>query len=302
MNEYIQGPPSNARPVSKGLYLTLIILGESLGWLLLGHTIYFAFLLGPTIYFAFFKSALYIMFLSITSIISIVGRIAFLVLLYKSWQTIQDSQTRTTPGKAVGFLFIPFFSLYWMFVAYYGLAVEYNKYIERNNISVSKLPEGLFLSHPILRLLFPFALAVIDPIIANHMCNGINNLAYYVPIPEPEPKPEPNPTIPLPVTPKSFAVLIAESGPLRGQTFKLVPKSSYVIGRAGDITIPEEDKTTSREHARVRDENGNFVIYDMGSTNHIYINGEKADRKVLLDGDKIKIGQNVFRFQMVRGK
>ncbi len=111
-----------------------------------------------------------------------------------------------------------------------------------------------------------------------------------------------NRTIPLVVTPKSFAVLIAESGPLRGQTFKLVPKSSYVIGRAGDITIPEEDKTTSREHARVRDENGNFVIYDMGSTNHIYINGEKADRKVLLDGDKIKIGQNVFRFQMVRGK
>ena len=111
-----------------------------------------------------------------------------------------------------------------------------------------------------------------------------------------------NRTVPYLLTPKTFAVLISESGPLRGQTFKLNPKNSYIIGRAGDITIPSEDKTTSREHAKIRDENSNFVIYDMGSTNHTYVNGERVDRKILLDGDRIKIGQNIFRFQIVRGK
>jgi len=102
------------------------------------------------------------------------------------------------------------------------------------------------------------------------------------------------------LTPSSFAILIAESGPLVGQTFKLIQGGSYVVGRAGDIAIPPEDKTVSREHARIRDENGKFVLYDMGSTNHTYVNEERVDRKVLLDGDKIKIGQTVFRFQWVK--
>ena len=31
-----------------------------------------------------------------------------LVLCYKIWNTIQDDYVRTTPGKAIGFLFIPF--------------------------------------------------------------------------------------------------------------------------------------------------------------------------------------------------
>jgi len=298
MDEYVQWKPLNVKPVSKGLYLTLIILGVSLGWILLI----------PMIYFLIFdvEVSLTLSFLAI--IIFLIGQITFLVLLYKGWEAIQDYQTRTTPGKAIGFLFIPLFNIYWMFVAYYGFAVEYNKFIRRNNINVPYLPEGLFLSHPILTLIFPIPLVIIDPIIANHICNGINNLAYYQPLRETiqEPKPEPRlkyePTTQYPITKETFAVLISESGPLRGQTFKLNPKNSYIIGRAGDITIPSEDKTTSREHAKIRDENGNFVIYDMGSTNHTYVNGERVDRKILLDGDRIKIGQNIFRFQIVRGK
>ena len=32
-----------------------------------------------------------------------------------------------SPGKAVGFLFIPFFNYYWIFVVFRGFAVEFNK-------------------------------------------------------------------------------------------------------------------------------------------------------------------------------
>ena len=40
---------------------------------------------------------------------------------------IQAGGVRTTPGKAVGFLFIPFFNLYWVFTTYVGLAKDWNR-------------------------------------------------------------------------------------------------------------------------------------------------------------------------------
>jgi hypothetical protein len=54
------------------------------------------------------------------------------ILLYQFWKVIQDEQTFTTPGKAVGFLFIPFFSYYWIFRAVGSLTVEQNRFIERH--------------------------------------------------------------------------------------------------------------------------------------------------------------------------
>lgn len=54
------------------------------------------------------------------------------ILIYKLWQVIQDGHARTTPGKAIGFLFIPFFNLYWYYVAFHGLARDMNGYIERH--------------------------------------------------------------------------------------------------------------------------------------------------------------------------
>jgi hypothetical protein len=78
--------------------------------------------------------------------------IVWLVLIYKAWAAIQDGHARTSPGKAVGFLFIPFFNVYWMFQAYWGLAKDYNAYVDRHATPAPKLSEGLFLSLPILIL------------------------------------------------------------------------------------------------------------------------------------------------------
>jgi hypothetical protein len=54
------------------------------------------------------------------------------ILLYKVWNLIQDGHARTSPEKAVGFLFIPFFNFYWMFVALYGLTVDLGRYPRRH--------------------------------------------------------------------------------------------------------------------------------------------------------------------------
>jgi len=49
------------------------------------------------------------------------------IVHYKCWKAVPTEIARTTPGKAVGFLFIPFFSFYWAFVSYQGLAEDLNK-------------------------------------------------------------------------------------------------------------------------------------------------------------------------------
>jgi len=83
---------------------------------------------------------------------SIIPTIIGYVLLYKAWQAIQDGQPRTTPGKAVGFLFIPFYNFYWMFIAYWGWAKDCNTYIASKGFSVAPIPEKLYLAFPIIML------------------------------------------------------------------------------------------------------------------------------------------------------
>jgi hypothetical protein len=50
--------------------------------------------------------------------------IIWLVWLYKAWDAVPEEFRSTTPGQAVGFLFIPFFSLYWVFRAVPGLSAS----------------------------------------------------------------------------------------------------------------------------------------------------------------------------------
>jgi len=118
--------------LSKSFYVGSIVGGSLLGGIMVGMGAWFGYLL-----------VLYS------------GVIGF-VLLYKVWAAIQDGHARTTPGKAVGYLFIPFFQLYWVFQAYWGYAKDYNSYITRHNISTSRLPEGLFLAYCIVPFVYVF--------------------------------------------------------------------------------------------------------------------------------------------------
>jgi hypothetical protein len=83
--------------------------------------------------------------------------IAFVKFLNNCWETIQDDGfAMTTPQKATGFLFIPIFNLYWVFVAYYGLSKQINEYIDRHNLdSRFKSKKGQTLAFCIL-LFIPF--------------------------------------------------------------------------------------------------------------------------------------------------
>ena len=65
---------------------------------------------------------------SLISIPILVPTVVFTCILhYRCWAAVPKEVARTTPGKAVGFLFIPFFNFYWAFVSYQGLAEDLHK-------------------------------------------------------------------------------------------------------------------------------------------------------------------------------
>ena len=135
--------------LSKGFYLGSIIGGMGVGMVLYIIGIILAIVemdrwrpnWGPPIFL-----------LLVGLVVLVYGAIMWLRLVYKSWKAVQDGHARTTPGKAVGFLFIPFYNFYWIFQAFWGFAKDCNKYIERHNSPAPKLPEGLFLAFSILSL------------------------------------------------------------------------------------------------------------------------------------------------------
>lgn len=91
------------------------------------------------------------------------------ILIYKFWKVVQDGYARTTSGRAVGFLFIPLFNIYWFFHAYYGLAKDLNGYMNRNFRFMSDLK--LHRAHPIIALSFVIFYWIM--IISNIVIEGI---------------------------------------------------------------------------------------------------------------------------------
>lgn len=73
-----------------------------------------------------------------------------LIWIYSAWSAIPadyritSTGKRVSPGEAVGFLFIPFFNLYWMFVASGGLCDALD-YLLRSAGSTRTAPKGLSL-------------------------------------------------------------------------------------------------------------------------------------------------------------
>jgi hypothetical protein len=84
---------------------------------------------------------------------AIASMVLFYIILYRNWQLIQDGYARTTPGKAVGFQFIPFFNLYWIFEAYPGLVRDTNAYIQRHALPLKLQDTGLATAFCVLTLL-----------------------------------------------------------------------------------------------------------------------------------------------------
>ncbi len=83
-------------------------------------------------------------------------------------------------------------------------------------------------------------------------------------------------------------LIIIQSGPNKGQQFK-INRDNIIIGRQeGDIII--KDDTISRRHAEIINSNGKYFIRDNNSTNGTFINNKRVDQSPLSNGDMIRLG------------
>jgi predicted Zn finger-like uncharacterized protein len=83
-----------------------------------------------------------------------------LVLYYRMWAAIQDREVSISPAKAVLFLFIPVFNVYWMLNMLIGFAEDYSSFIQRHSIKIKELPVMLFIIYAFLSLLTAIVVTV----------------------------------------------------------------------------------------------------------------------------------------------
>lgn len=109
----------------------------------------------------------------------VVAGIIQLVYLARAWRCLAYSNPRTTPGKAVGFMFIPGFNMYWNFVAIRGFAEDWNRIVSQhpNLIRAPRMGEGVFLTYCIGTFIPPLAMVMWFPMMAQ-ICKAINFMAF----------------------------------------------------------------------------------------------------------------------------
>lgn len=80
------------------------------------------------------------------------------------------------------------------------------------------------------------------------------------------------------------------------RTYSLA-KPVVMLGRLPESDVVVSDPGASRQHARISNSNGEFVLDDLGSTNGTLVNDEAVRERVLGDGDRITIGETVLEFR-----
>ncbi len=129
---------------------------------------------------------------------------------------------------------------------------------------------------------------------------GASSPNYPVQAPYPDARSNPNlPSIPsaplVNVPPARLVIRLPQAGQ---QTYR-IEKPIINIGRQLSNDIIVEDKRVSRYHAQIKYQpDGQFAIFDLGSTNGITINGTPGMRQhTLRNGDRFTIGSYDFNFE-----
>ena len=94
-----------------------------------------------------------------------------------------------------------------------------------------------------------------------------------------------------------LGILWVKEGHRRGQIYKI--KDGYVLGRKdGDLIL--DDPKISSPHAKFTIEDEQFVVWDFGSRNGTFVNGERIRAATpLKENDTIKMGDSIFVFKVL---
>ena len=92
--------------------------------------------------------------------------------------------------------------------------------------------------------------------------------------------------------------LVCLTGGNKGESYVLTG-SRVVIGRGEKVDIRLTDSKASREHVEVTKVGDHWVATDLGSQNGVVVNDRKITQQQLVEGDKLIVGQTVFKFARV---
>lgn len=95
--------------------------------------------------------------------------------------------------------------------------------------------------------------------------------------------------------------LLCMTGPNKGIVYYLIGKR-VLVGRGNNTDIQILDGHTSREHAELTKVDNKYIITDLGAQNGIIVNDTHVKQQALNDGEKIVIGQSVFKYNIVEVK
>jgi len=96
--------------------------------------------------------------------------------------------------------------------------------------------------------------------------------------------------------PKHLAMLVSKVRPDQKHDLK----GTMNVGRAPDNQIVVDHPTISRHHGWIREEEGEFVVFDIGSANGTFVNDERIEApRNLQNGDVIRFGEVEFVFTKV---
>jgi hypothetical protein len=70
-----------------------------------------------------------------------------------------------------------------------------------------------------------------------------------------------------------------------------------VLGRNADCGVVVADARASRKHAEIRAQGNGFVVHDLDSMNGTLVNGTAIREHPLADGDEVRLGNTVLRFE-----
>ena len=87
------------------------------------------------------------------------------------------------------------------------------------------------------------------------------------------------------------------SGPLVGQTINL-DRDVTTIGSVAGNTVLLTDTGVSRKHVGIKRIDDGYELADLGSTNGVFVNGEKVARRKLEVGDVIRVGTTEIVFRV----
>ena len=89
--------------------------------------------------------------------------------------------------------------------------------------------------------------------------------------------------------------LVVVYGRTLGKAYYL-QQSEQIIGRAVTSDIHIDEDSISRKHARITVDQNVTAVIDLVSTNGIFVNGHRVAQVHLQDGDRLQIGETVFKY------